>query len=99
MTFHCLFSALQRGAVIGLGVVGASLFSAPASAQLCTTTACADSVGTLSAFSTLLQSTEGMALLQANLAKIIEIYRTAAPEMQNLATINAQDPFAASTLR
>lgn len=96
MTFHCLFSALPRGAVIGLGVVGASLFSAPASAQLCTTTACADSVGTLSAFSTLLQSTEGMALLQANLAKIIEIYRTAAPEMQNLATINAQDPFAAT---
>lgn len=86
--------ALSRSGVLGLLTAGTLLASGhPAAAQLCTTTACSESVATLSAFATLLDSAEGVALLQATLAKEIEIYRTSTIEQQNLATINAQGPF------
>ncbi|WP_127090056.1 autotransporter domain-containing protein [Aquabacter cavernae] len=86
--------ALSRATALGLLAAGTFLASAsPAAAQLCTTTACEQSVATLSAFGTLLNTPEGMALLQATLAKEIEIYRTSTLDQQNLATINAQGPF------
>lgn len=93
-TFHDLISVVRPGRALGLVIAGAVLSTTqPAAAQLCTTTACEQSVATLSAFGTLLESEEGMALLQATLAKEIEIYRTSTLDQQNLASINAQGPF------
>lgn len=86
--------ASLRAAGICLLAAGTLLASGgTARAQLCTTTACEQSVATLSAFGTLLQTAEGQALLQATLQKEIEIYRTSTLDQQNLATINAQGPF------
>ncbi|OYX74784.1 MAG: hypothetical protein B7Y95_05335 [Rhizobiales bacterium 32-66-11] len=91
-----LTGALMAGAVAtGLSLAAVT----PATAQnACLTPSCiaaqsSGQVGALSAFSTLLNTAEGQAFLQAVMAKETEIYFSSTYDQKNLAVLNAINAF------
>ncbi|WP_029005055.1 autotransporter domain-containing protein [Azorhizobium doebereinerae] len=92
--------AALAGTAAGLALLGAPAVQAQ---SVCGTTACiaaqtAGQQSVLSAFTTLLGSPQGVALLQADMAKEIAIYLSSTADQKNLAITNSQSPFTPSVV-
>ncbi|OYY78903.1 MAG: hypothetical protein B7Y61_17575, partial [Rhizobiales bacterium 35-66-30] len=93
-------TGLAGALMAGAAATGLSLVSVtPATAQnVCLTPACiaaqsSGQIGALSAFSTLLNTAESQAFLQAVMAKEVEIYFSSTYDQKNLAVQNSIDAF------
>lgn len=90
----------QLLAAVALGAVGLALPGTHAAhaQSICSTPACgqvqlAGQQAVLSPFANLLNSPQGVAFLQADMAKEISIYQTSSAAQKNLAITNSESPF------